>query len=84
MRINRLLRHYVFGLLMGGADVIPGVSGGTIALILGIYTRLIDSISRAVGAVPLMARRRPSDAIGSVAAVEWALVLPLAGGILTA
>ena len=31
---------------MGGADIIPGVSGGTIALILGIYTRLVTSLSR--------------------------------------
>ncbi|NIO41761.1 MAG: DUF368 domain-containing protein, partial [Burkholderiales bacterium] len=31
---------------MGAADVIPGVSGGTIALLLGIYQRLISAISR--------------------------------------
>ncbi len=30
---------------MGGADIIPGVSGGTVALILGIYERLITAIS---------------------------------------
>lgn len=29
---------------MGSADVVPGVSGGTIALIMGIYTRLINAI----------------------------------------
>ncbi len=34
------------GLLMGGADIIPGVSGGTVALILGIYERLVTAISR--------------------------------------
>ena len=34
------------GLLMGGADIVPGVSGGTVALILGIYPRLITAISR--------------------------------------
>lgn len=34
------------GLLMGGADIIPGVSGGTVALILGIYERLVGAISR--------------------------------------
>ena len=34
------------GLLMGGADIIPGVSGGTVALILGIYPRLVLAISR--------------------------------------
>ncbi|OIP31955.1 MAG: hypothetical protein AUK47_21495 [Deltaproteobacteria bacterium CG2_30_63_29] len=32
------------GACMGFADVVPGVSGGTMALILGIYTRLIDAI----------------------------------------
>lgn len=35
----------VKGFLMGAADVIPGVSGGTIALIVGIYEELIDTIS---------------------------------------
>lgn len=34
------------GLLMGGADAIPGVSGGTVALILGIYEQLVTAISR--------------------------------------
>ena len=33
------------GLLMGAADSVPGVSGGTIALVLGVYERLIESIS---------------------------------------
>ncbi|MDH3719790.1 MAG: DUF368 domain-containing protein [Planctomycetota bacterium] len=33
------------GFLMGGADVVPGVSGGTVALILGIYQRLVRAIS---------------------------------------
>ena len=32
------------GLGMGAADVVPGVSGGTIAFIVGIYDELIDSI----------------------------------------
>lgn len=31
---------------MGGADIIPGVSGGTVALILNIYQRLVTAISR--------------------------------------
>ena len=34
-----------FGLLMGASDAVPGVSGGTIALIIGIYQKLIGSIS---------------------------------------
>ncbi len=32
------------GICMGAADVIPGVSGGTIAFLMGIYQELVDSI----------------------------------------
>ena len=37
------------GFCMGLADVVPGVSGGTVALILGIYPRLVDAVG-SVGA----------------------------------
>ncbi len=40
------LTHAACGLAMGGADIIPGVSGGTMALILGVYGRLVTAISR--------------------------------------
>ena len=33
------------GMAMGAADVVPGVSGGTIAFISGIYEELIDSLN---------------------------------------
>ncbi|UOQ44379.1 DUF368 domain-containing protein [Halobacillus salinarum] len=33
------------GILMGASDVVPGVSGGTIAVVLGIYDRLIEAIN---------------------------------------
>ena len=46
----RPLNHYLGvaarGLVMGAADVVPGVSGGTIAFITGIYQELLDSLSR--------------------------------------
>ena len=34
------------GIAMGAADVVPGVSGGTIAFITGIYEELIDTINK--------------------------------------
>ena len=37
---------YFKGLAMGAADLVPGVSGGTIALITHIYERLINAIDR--------------------------------------
>ena len=35
---------YVVGIIVGAANVIPGVSGGTMAFMLGIYEELLDSI----------------------------------------
>jgi putative membrane protein len=40
------VRYCASGFLMGAADIVPGVSGGTMALIVGIYERLIAAISR--------------------------------------
>ena len=46
--MERGLKDYAFlvlkGMGMGAADVVPGVSGGTIAFIVGIYDELINSI----------------------------------------
>lgn len=42
---KQLFAIYIKGMAMGAADVVPGVSGGTIALIAGIYQRLINAIS---------------------------------------
>jgi putative membrane protein len=39
------LAVYLKGLCMGSADAVPGVSGGTIALITGIYERLIGAVT---------------------------------------
>lgn len=43
--IKSMLNLYLKGLAMGAADVVPGVSGGTIAFITGIYQELLDTIS---------------------------------------
>ena len=50
----RSLKDYLViglkGACMGGADVIPGVSGGTIAFIMGIYDEFVGSIAKLDGA----------------------------------
>lgn len=47
--IKRTFKDYIFilfkGIAMGAADVVPGVSGGTIAFISGIYEELLETIS---------------------------------------
>lgn len=42
---------YCRGLAMGAADIVPGVSGGTIAFITGIYFRLLEAVNAVPGAV---------------------------------
>ena len=36
---------FVKGFIMGVANIIPGVSGGTLAVILGIFKKFVESIS---------------------------------------
>jgi Predicted membrane protein len=47
--MSRGLKEYIViglkGMAMGAADVVPGVSGGTIAFITGIYEELLTAIS---------------------------------------
>ena len=47
--MSRSIKDYIIislkGMSMGAADVVPGVSGGTIAFISGIYEELLNSIS---------------------------------------
>lgn len=44
MKTGQVSIHALKGFCMGSADVVPGVSGGTMALILGIYERLLKAI----------------------------------------
>ena len=43
--MRRHLSIFIRGMAMGAADLVPGVSGGTIALITGIYDPLLQAIS---------------------------------------
>lgn len=52
--LREWLKVYMKGLAMGTADAVPGVSGGTIAFITGIYERLIKAVS---GLTPVEAQR---------------------------
>ncbi|MEL6705016.1 MAG: DUF368 domain-containing protein [Bacteroidota bacterium] len=79
-----LWHHVLQGLLMGGADIIPGVSGGTMALIVGIYERLIRAISDGVSMLLLGLRGRVGEAMQAFRTLDWRLLLPLALGIGTA
>lgn len=75
------LLNLLRGYLMGAADVVPGVSGGTIALVLGIYERLVHAIHSAASALGSLLRGRTADAAGHLRAVDWRFLVFLLGGI---
>lgn len=79
-----LLRTVVGGFLMGTADLVPGVSGGTIALVLGIYERLVNSIREGSSALGSLLRADTTGFTGHLRRVEWIFLLPLLAGILLA
>ncbi|WP_246986641.1 DUF368 domain-containing protein [Halorientalis marina] len=84
---------YLIGIFMGSADAVPGVSGGTIALIAGIYERLITAVTavtpgRVLGFLraltPLDGGISVRRAVGIFDEVDGWFLVALLGGILTA
>lgn len=80
--LRHTLTQAARGFCMGCADIIPGVSGGTMALILGIYERLLKAIrSFDTGWLKLVFRFRLRDALVQN---DVLFLVPLAAGILFA
>lgn len=75
---------FIRGFFMGSADIVPGVSGGTVALVVGIYERLVSSVRAGSSAIGAVARGDRSGLITWLRRVEWLFVIPLALGIVTA
>jgi putative membrane protein len=72
---------FLRGMLMGAADIVPGVSGGTMAFITGIYDELVDSI-RAVD-LTFLRRVLRLDIAGAWQHVNGNFLLALLAGIFT-
>lgn len=82
--VNRVLAQLVRGFAMGASDVVPGVSGGTVALILGIYNGLIDNIRVGSKALGRLVRGDVSGFVDGLKSVDWLFLIPLAVGVGTA
>ena len=76
---------FLRGIFMGIADAIPGVSGGTIALITGIYQRLIHAINN-INLLILkeIANKNIKKAINNIKKIDFHLFVPLISGIVIA
>jgi len=83
---SQSLRNFIIlaikGFLMGAANVIPGVSGGTMALILGIYEELINAI-RSIN-LKFLRRITRFNIKEALSSVSWPFLVPVGLGILLA
>jgi len=83
--ISVLLFIFLRGICMGAADIIPGVSGGTIAFITGIYQRFISGIDNGIivcfQALKFSIRGEWKNARASIRTIDWQLFIPLFTGI---
>lgn len=84
MRVLSGLVNVVRGALIGFAEVVPGVSGGTIALIIGLYEILISSIAALVKAALALVRGRVSEGRELLGQVHWRVIVPAGLGMVAA
>lgn len=67
------------GMCMGAADIVPGISGGTVAFIMGFYSRLLDSVKTFnLQAFFALLQLRVRDFFEMIA---WRFLLPLFCGV---
>jgi putative membrane protein len=79
--MKNYLTTFLKGMGMGAADVVPGVSGGTIAFITGIYDTLLESIRRVNPSIIGLWRREGFKA--AFEHINGFFLIALFGGILT-
>jgi len=77
--ITRPIRLFITGLTMGIADLIPGVSGGTIAFLSGIYEELLESIRIISGTTLKLILQR--KIVSAVQSVPFSFLIPLFCGL---
>jgi len=69
---------------MGAADIVPGVSGGTVALVLGIYDRLIRNIRNGARGLKQLLTGDVDGFKQTLGDIEWVWLVTLLAGILIA
>ena len=82
MKLLRAIADVFRGAAIGAAETIPGVSGGTVALIVGVYQTLVGAIASVVRSV--LSLGTPSAARRHWKSLPWARLVPLAVGMVAA
>ncbi len=82
--IRQLIPQFIRGFAMGAADIVPGVSGGTVALIFGIYTELLRSVKSGAHALGSLLKGDLNGFKEHFSEINWLFLVPLGLGVLTA
>ena len=69
---------------MGAADIVPGVSGGTIALVFGIYEQLLANVGLGAKALGHLVKGDVGGFRDRLVAIDWFFIVPLGVGVLAA
>ncbi len=72
------------GFSMGASDIVPGVSGGTVALLFGIYEQLLRNVRLGAKALGSLVRLDFTGFKAKFFSIEWSFILPLAAGLASA
>lgn len=76
-----LARAALTGVAMGAADVVPGFSGGTVALVAGVYERLLRDVRSGAAVLSLALRGRLRHALARARTIDAAFLAALGAGI---
>ena len=79
-RSLRLAPQFCRGFCIGTADLVPGVSGSTVAVLFGVYERLLGSVRAVADAAGRAFRGDLSGAAARIREIDWPLVIPVAAG----
>lgn len=78
-----VLWNLIRGGLIGMAELVPGISGGTVALVIGLYERALHNGERLIDLIKVAIKDR-SQLKAAVSKIDWWFLGAVAGGMVTA
>ena len=82
--VSKIALTVVRGFFMGAADIVPGVSGGTVALVFGIYERLLANVGLGAKALGAVVKGDIKGFRTRFLEIDWLFIVPLGLGLVAA
>lgn len=82
-RVVEVIINALRGFLIGMAELVPGISGGTVALVVGVYERALDAAMDLMGLAKAVVKDR-SSLKDRFRQLDWILLLPIGAAMVIA